>query len=85
MEIRFIERINYKMNASEKGIFKFTVTEPDGVKRKYFGKFHVLLINENGIWKISMDYDSTEDGTINELSFAKAFDKWNFIPFLASE
>lgn len=85
MELRFIERINYSTNASEKGIFKFTVTEPDGEKRTYFGKFHILLCLVDDKWKIYMDYDSTENGTINEDSFAKAFDKRNFAPFLSKE
>lgn len=85
MNVRFVERINYQSNASERGIFKFTVTEPTGEQRNYYGKFHVLLISVDGIWKISMDYDSTENGTISEKTYNEAYDMWNFKPFLSEE
>lgn len=85
MELRFIERINYENHASERGIFRFVVTEPDSTQRIYFGKFHVILERESDIWKISMDYDSSENGTIDEKSFIDAFDKWNFSPFIGEE
>lgn len=83
MELRFIERINYGNFASERGIFKFTVIEPGNIKRQYFGKFHVILEKQGELWKIVVDYDSTEEGTINETSFLNAYDKWNFNPFLS--
>jgi hypothetical protein len=82
MELRFIERINYSNYASERGIFNFTVIEPGNIIRQYFGKFHMILIKEDDFWKIHVDYDSTENGTINETTFLSAFDKWNFKPFL---
>jgi hypothetical protein len=61
------------------------VTEPDSTQRIYFGKFHVILERESDTWKISMDYDSNENGTIDEKSFINAFDKWNFSPFISEE
>jgi hypothetical protein len=82
IDLRFIERINYDEHASEKGIFKFTVTEPNNTERVYFGKFHVLLEKQDNAWKISMDYDSNENGTITGDNFNAAYDKWNFDPFL---
>ena len=83
MELRFIERINFGSDASEKGIFKFTVTEPDSTHRYYYGKFHVLLKQQaDKTWKITMNYDSSEKGTVDENDFKEAYDEWNFTPFL---
>ena len=42
-------------------------------EKSYYGKFHVLLKQENDIWKLIMDYDSSEMYTINEASYKAAF------------
>jgi len=70
--LRFIERITSATQAYEVGIYKVTVKQPDQEARQYYGKFHVVLRKENGIWKILVDSDSSEGGTINEDSFLKA-------------
>ncbi len=82
MELRFIERIGNTSYASERGIFKFTVIDDEKNERIFYGKFHVLLEKKNGTWKIFVDYDSNEKGTITAESFEKASDKWDFKPFL---
>ncbi len=81
IELRFVERICNEINASERGIFKYTVIDDEGDVRTFFGKFHVLLKKENNTWKIYMDYDSSEENTIDENSFMKAFDRKYFMPF----
>lgn len=82
IELRFIERIANNNYGSERGIYKFTVTDPGSEERIFYGKFHVLLRKVDENWKIMLDYDSNENNTINEEIFRKAFDKWNFKPFL---
>lgn len=82
IELRFLERISNNEYGSERGIFRFTVIDSEDEKRIFYGKFHVLLKKVNGSWKIMLDYDSNENNTINEESFEKACDKWNFEPFL---
>ncbi|MBN1649882.1 MAG: nuclear transport factor 2 family protein [Bacteroidales bacterium] len=84
MELRFIERISYDNYASERGIFKIIVIEPGDIKQQYFGKFHMILEKKDEAWKISVNYDSTENGTIDELSFKNASDMWDFKPFLTN-
>jgi hypothetical protein len=47
--------------AFEVGYYKTTSTNTvTGEKRTGFGKFHVLLRKENGVWKILMDADAYE-------------------------
>jgi ketosteroid isomerase-like protein len=58
--LRFIQRIAGNDKAFEIGYYKVTVTSPDGKTRNFYGKFHVLLRKENGIWKILMDADANE-------------------------
>ena len=69
---RFTERIVSPAAASERGIFEFATTNAAGNTRKSYGKFHVVSRKEGGRWKILVDYDSNEGGTINEASFLAA-------------
>jgi ketosteroid isomerase-like protein len=61
IELRFIQRIASKDRAFEVGYYKSTsVNVVSGEKRSGYGKFHVLLRKENGVWKILMDADANE-------------------------
>jgi len=73
ISLRFFERIHNDSVASERGIYQLVRTEKDGKKQLYYGQFHVLLVKQEGVWKIFMDYDSNENNTINEEQFNKAY------------
>lgn len=73
IEFRFIERIVSEDKASEIGIYKLRIDDNGEETRYFYGKFHVILI-KNEQWKILVDYDSDEFGTIGEDDFQKAFD-----------
>ena len=61
IELRFIQRIAAIDKAFEVGYYKSTSTNVvTGEKRSGYGKFHVLLRKENGVWKILMDADANE-------------------------
>jgi len=61
IELRFIQRIASADKAFEVGYYKSTSTNAvTGEKRSGYGKFHVLLRKENGVWKILMDADANE-------------------------
>ena len=61
IELRFIQRIASNEKAFEVGYYKTTSTNvTSGEKRTGYGKFHVLLRKENGVWKILMDADARE-------------------------
>ena len=66
LELRFTERIANKDLAVEVGIYKTTYIAPDGSTRSSLGRFHVVLRKENAVWKILVDMDSSEGGTITE-------------------
>jgi ketosteroid isomerase-like protein len=62
IELRFLQRIASKDKAFEVGYYKTTSANTvTGEKRTGFGKFHVLLRKENGVWKILMDADAHEE------------------------
>jgi ketosteroid isomerase-like protein len=68
IELRFLQRIASKDKAFEVGYYKTTSTNAvTGEKRSGYGKFHVLLRKENGVWKILMDADASEK--TNEVIF----------------
>lgn len=73
IEFRFVERFASDMSASERGIYKYTFFPPSGSPTSGYGKFHVVSRKENGVWKIFMDYDSDEGGTIDAVDFESAY------------
>lgn len=80
--LRFIERVNNDSVSSERGIYKFIKNENLPGEKISYGKFHVLMIKENGMWKILMDYDSSEGKIINESDYKQASDMNDFEKFL---
>lgn len=71
IELRFIQRIASDDKAFEVGFYKTTSRNSQtGEQRESFGRFHVLLRKENGIWKILMDADTGEGAS--EETFNKA-------------
>lgn len=70
-ELRFLQRISNGTLAYEVGYFK-NESITAGQKRVSYGKFQVALRKENGTWKILVDSDSNEGGTITEEIFQKA-------------
>ena len=72
IELRFTERMANEDQAVEVGIYKTSNILPDGSEQNYYGKFLVVLRKENGTWKILVDTDSSEGGTIDEKSFLAA-------------
>ena len=62
IELRFIQRIASGCCGYEIGYYRTTsINQSTGEKRVGYGKFHVLLRKENGVWKILMDEDAKED------------------------
>jgi ketosteroid isomerase-like protein len=72
LELRFSERISDSNKAIEVGIYKGTFTNSKGETHTYYGRFHVVLRKEGETWKILVDTDSSESGTIGEDDFTKA-------------
>lgn len=73
IEFRFTERFASDISASERGVYKYTFIPPSGTPTSGYGKFHVVSRKENGVWKIFMDYDSDENGTINADDYEAAY------------
>lgn len=73
ISFRFIERLNNGKSASERGIYKLTLNPNTEQAQSYYGKFHVILKQIDGVWKILVDYDSSEGNTINENTYNNAF------------
>ncbi|MEC3907692.1 nuclear transport factor 2 family protein [Tamlana sp. 2201CG12-4] len=73
ISFRFLERIVKDGKASERGIYKLTQHPDSHNKKVYYGKFHVILKKEDSLWKILVDYDSSENNTINEAIYQQAF------------
>ena len=72
LELRFTERIAKDNLAIEVGVYKTTSTDKEGNSHLFFGRFHVVLRKEQGVWKILVDTDFSEGGTIGEKEFLAA-------------
>lgn len=72
LQLHFTERIADKNLAMDVGIYKTTFTDSQEQSRAGYGRFHVVLRKENGVWKILVDTDSSEGGTIGEKEFVAA-------------
>lgn len=70
IEFSFYSRIQKGSWAHETGIYKLTRYTSSGAE-SYYGKFNVVLKKEKGFWKIHIDSDTNEGGTINEEDFQK--------------
>jgi Domain of unknown function (DUF4440) len=82
ISLRFFERINNDSTASERGIYKLVRNKGTEKEQAYYGQFHVLFKKIDGEWKITMDYDSSEGGTISEDDYNKAYAINDFETFL---
>lgn len=73
IDLRFEKRIVTGDMAFETGYYKIKITKPNGEKSDYYARFHILLKQEAGVWKIIQDWDSS---TINGQKVTSAdFDK----------
>ncbi|HLP24106.1 MAG TPA: hypothetical protein VK477_00410, partial [Acidobacteriota bacterium] len=58
--------------ASERGIYQFTLTQPDGKTEKFYGQFHTFSRKIDGRWQFVVDYDSNEGGTVDAAKYEAA-------------
>jgi ketosteroid isomerase-like protein len=70
IEFSFLSRSQKRNWAYEIGIFKLTRYN-GGQSQSYYGKFNVTLQKTGGIWKIKIDSDTNEEGSIGEEAFQK--------------
>lgn len=72
LQFRFLERIVKGAQASERGIYQFVLTGPDGKVQRFHGQFHTFARKVDGRWRFAVDYDSNEGGTIDEARYLAA-------------
>lgn len=70
IEFSFYSRIQKANWAYETGIYKLTRYTDSG-SQSYYGKFHVTLKKVSGVWKIYIDSDNSNGGSIGEEDFQK--------------
>ncbi len=70
IEFSFLSRTQKENWAYEIGIFKLTRFNGKE-ENSFYGKFNVTLKKVNGVWKIHIDSDTSEGGTISEVDFEK--------------
>lgn len=72
LQFRFLERIVKGAQASERGIYRFTVIHPDGKTELFYGQFHTFARKVDGRWQLVVDYDSDEGGRVDAARYEAA-------------
>jgi ketosteroid isomerase-like protein len=70
--LRFTERIANDNQAMEVGIYKVVIAEKTGNVTTFYGRFHVAVRKENGVWKILVDTDSSAGNSMDEQDYMQA-------------
>jgi hypothetical protein len=60
IEFKFTKRVANDNFAFEEGYYKSENTKSNGERSVFYGKFWVTLRKINGVWKITMDADSSK-------------------------
>lgn len=71
-DARFVERLVSGDLAYETGYFRSEARLPGGEVRVRYSRFEFVLRREDGRWRILVDEDSTDGGTITEEAFRAA-------------
>lgn len=71
-EMRFLSRTHSGDLAYETGYFHSRATLANGEERLRYSRFEVILRNENGRWKILLDKDTSQGGTITDAMYQEA-------------
>lgn len=74
IEFRFLERIVSGDLASERGVYRIVATRATGERRLFYGQFHTFCPRTGDGWRIAVDYDSNEGGTVTEETFTAGAD-----------
>jgi ketosteroid isomerase-like protein len=72
IDFRFLERLVGDELASERGVYQLTVRPAGKEQRTLYGKFHTFARKDGGRWRIAVDYDSNENGTVTAETYAAA-------------
>lgn len=71
-DMRFLRRVAAGNLAYESGYFRSEATLANGEVRIRYSKFDMVLRKEGNRWKILVDQDTAENGTITEAAFQAA-------------
>lgn len=71
-DARFLNRIVSADHAYETGYFRSEVRMPNGEVTVRYSRFYMVLRKESGSWKILVDQDTREGGSITEEAFRAA-------------
>ncbi|MCS7484118.1 nuclear transport factor 2 family protein [Umezawaea endophytica] len=69
---RFVERITDGVVASERGVYRLVAGRASGESKVLFGRFHVFSRRSEGRWRVVVDYDSDERGTVTVEDYESA-------------
>jgi ketosteroid isomerase-like protein len=68
--------------ASERGVYRLTARRADGDQRVFHGRFHTFARKVDGRWRIAVDYDSDEGGTVTPNAFDAAVEIDDVLAFV---
>ncbi len=69
IDFRFDQRITSEDLAFERGIYELSIIAGDGTARVFYGRFNTIARRTSGGWRLILDQDDDEGGTVGEAQF----------------
>jgi ketosteroid isomerase-like protein len=83
IRFRFVERHTNDDAASERGVYRLALAYPETDEWLWYGRFHTVCRKHGGVWRIVLDYDSDEDGTVTEEAYDQGHEMDEFEPIVS--
>jgi len=81
IDFRFTERIAAGGNASERGVYRLAVTPPGEEPRLHFAEFRTVARKHEGTWRIVLDHDHSDHGSVGVQRYTAAHALDDLDPF----
>jgi ketosteroid isomerase-like protein len=69
IDFRFLDRIASADLATERGVYRLTITAPDGGEQVFYSRFHTVSRRTTEGWRLLVDHDDDEGGTVDAQAF----------------
>ena len=81
IDFHFTERIVGDDAAYERGVYRVSITAPDGGVQLFHGRFNTVSRRTDDGWRLALDQDDDEGGTVDAAAFEAGHTIDDLTPF----
>ena len=82
IDFRFTTRIVADSAAFERGVYCSSIIAPDGGEQLFFGRFNTVSRRTEVGWRLTLDQDDDEGGTVDAAAFEAGHAIGDIAPFI---